>query len=215
MENILQAASNLLDANSTLLEEAETNSNSSTKIVKLLEKLADKIALTLHPSQRNHSVSTENIALLILPVTHNETFIEADTSGQNKTAIVRKTAHNQHTNLASIKIPVEAMEQAKGSYIFSYFFKKNKFFMTKAIPNLQYIGVSENTVVLSASIGNRSVSNLTNPVVISFKKNDEMTGEEKCKFWDFELSKFYTKTCILSFYFSYRDTMRIEGLFQK
>ena len=95
-----------------------------------------------------------------------------------------------------IKIPKETFGNSTET-MFSYYFKQSSLFLTeKQIRNLDNNGTQIDSFVdsniLSATVGFREVKNLTNPIILTFKKymNRDSFELHNCEFWKPDMSKF-------------------------
>ena len=92
--------------------------------------------------------------------------------------------------VASLVIPKNAFKQANSSFVYSFYHRTNKLFLTEQELK-KWTGKTYNknrpyvkSGILSASISN--LLHLTAPVSIWFKEHSSMFGNETCQFWDFK-----------------------------
>ena len=98
--------------------------------------------------------------------------------------------------LTVIKIPKETFIETPET-LYSFCFTEPSLFLTEE--QLQNINGNKTTIeqvvdsnVLSASILNRRVEKLSNPIVLTFKKSEQqnLDGTLDCQFWNASLRKF-------------------------
>ena len=101
--------------------------------------------------------------------------------------------------VASIFVPSSALGNTSNS-IYSFFYVKPNFFTTnetlfiKDSKQSQYkTGVAVSSI-LSASVMNQAIENLTNPISIKFKKinPNKLKGSFDCYFWSTRFGKFHS-----------------------
>ena len=232
LNNILTVVDRILE-NSTieLLGSAQIQQASSSRILQALEnfvKAVDSISANQTSSTFNlKNLTTElpNIAFSINRdlFTHDVIFVAVRKEGNASVSIITNNRLTEITSeiLAIIKIPKETFIE-KHETLYSFCFTKPSLFFTEE--QLQNINGNKTKTeqvvdsnVLSASILRRRVENLSNPIVLTFKKSEQQIadGTLDCQFWNPSLRKF-AKLCFfefqtkLYFYQKFKDQTKIQ-----
>lgn len=191
-----------------MIATSNIESSSSSGLLIALEALAENVNVILTNSTGNNINSTKsnfqqgtaNIAFSI----NRQRFIE-------DTYVVSRTIGNTvYVNFTSdvneaqitpevssiIKIPKETFMNFTET-VYSYYFKQSSLFLTEQeIQNYKnnrtHIDSFVDSNILSATVGFREVKNLTNPIILTFKKymNKYSSEMHSCQFWKPDMSKF-------------------------
>lgn len=188
---LIHVASKLLDTNRSIISQAQLNFQSSTKLIKNLEILSTTyLSKIWSANESNFNISTKNIAFIAVPVQEEDIYLTAVNTTSGVRIEPRSILSNEE--LASIKIPHEAV-QKENSFVTSFYYGKDNLFLNNV--QLKQLATGKdhqsnmvyNNVVFSASILNTSVENLTNHVLIQFKERQKTHQKTDCMFWDFYL----------------------------
>ena len=206
LNNILTVVDELLEKSATeLLGLAEIQQASSSKILQVLDNFVKEFDYI--PSNKTNStfdlkkLTTErpNVAFSInrdlFP--HDVFFVATRKEGH---VSVRITTDNRLARITSetltvIKIPRKTFIESPET-LYSFCFTEPSLFLTNK--QLRKINGDKTTIehvidsnVLSASIVGRKVENLSNLIVLTFKKSEEQAANETldCQFWNSSLRK--------------------------
>ena len=205
---MISSLDKLLEQPKKLIANSNIESNSSSGLLIALDTLAENInqILTNSADQVTENTtsafqqSSVNIAFNIDRKRFIEdVFLVSRTFGNkvfvNFTSDVKHAQITPET-LSIIKIPKETFGNSTET-MFSYYFKESSLFLTeKQIQNLNNNGVQIDSFVdsnvLSSTVGFREVKNLTNPIILTFKKymNKYSSEMHSCQFWKPDMSKF-------------------------
>ena len=205
---MISSLDKLLEQPEKLIANSNIESNSSSGLLIALDTLAESINQILANSADQVTENTTsvfqqgsvNIAFNIDRKRFVEdVFLVSRTFGNkvfvNFTSDVKHAQITPET-LSIIKIPKETFGNSTET-MFSYYFKESSLFLTeKQIQNLNNNGVQIDSFVdsnvLSSTVGFREVKNLTNPIILTFKKymNKYSSEMHSCQFWKPDMSKF-------------------------
>ena len=140
-----------------------------------------------------------NIAFAIIKdlFTRDVYFIARNKGGKAKVTITTNKTQSKITSgiEAVIKVPRQTF-LLKEETLYSYQFRMPSFFLTEAqLQNINGektdIDLLVNSEVLSATINLRRVQNLSDPIVLTFKKSIEQKPGETvdCQFWNASIRK--------------------------
>ena len=177
-----------MNTNDTILVESNEKSGTSTQILSQLDTLATNQQAT----ENALIIERPNIDFGIIKPSNQKPVViiakstATDSTDPNNNATVKFSISQtddqpDNTEDASIVLPTEVVKNA--SSIYSYLFKKPSLFLSRGG------NFSVQSVVLSASVGNVTIRNLTNPVKLGFQtRKPNVTGlVNTCKFYDFKL----------------------------
>lgn len=204
---MISSLDKLLEQPKKLIANSNIESNSSSGLLIALDTLAENINQILTNSADQVTENTTsafqqgsvNIAFNIDRKRFIEdVFLVSRTFGNkvfvNFTSDVKHAQITPET-LSIIKIPKETFGNSTET-MFSYYFKESSLFLTeKQIQNLNNNGVQIDSFVdsnvLSSTVGFREVKNLTNPIILTFKKSliADVAGTHSCYFWSPYVSK--------------------------
>lgn len=201
----------LLNCNLSAIVESDEISNTSTKLLTSLDSLATKIGFWLIDSNTpSYSLVKENLAFTVAKVNQSEDVhvVGLQTMNGSLGISITEGEHENENEVASfIVIPKEALIKTNGTFVHTFCFGKGYYFMKRQHMKPPSITSGQNSLrlqssVFSATIGNKTVSNLENHVKISFRKASNYIGNETCQYWDFNKGNF--KLCV--FPYSYLAT---------
>lgn len=191
--------------NAEILGSAQVQENSSSKLMKALENFVQKIDCVYKNINQKPFNLTDlskqmpNIAFNISRqlFTNEVFFIAREIEGNVSISISTNSNQPNITSetVAIIKIPREVFTNTSET-LYSYQFRKPSLFLTET--QLQQLNgqktKSDQTVdsnVLSATVLLKSIRNLTNPVVLTFRLSEKQreAGSADCQFWDPSLGK--------------------------
>ena len=205
---MISSLDKLLEQPKKLIANSNIESNSSSGLLIALDTLAESINQILANSADQVTENTTsvfqqgsvNIAFNIDRKRFVEdVFLVSRTFGNkvfvNFTSDIKLAQITPETS-SIIKIPKETFGNSTET-MFSYYFKESSLFLTeKQIQNLNNNGVQIDSFVdsnvLSSTVGFREVKNLTNPIILTFKKymNKYSSEVHNCQFWKPDMSKF-------------------------
>ena len=183
-----------------VLGSAQLKGSSSSKILEALENFIERIDSASKNSESELFNLTDlsrqlpNIAFSISreKFTNDVFFISKEKEGNLSVSITTDVNQSKVTSetVALIKIPREAFVNSSET-LYSYQFRNPSLFLTET--QLQQLNGSKtknnrtvDSNVLSATVLLRSIKNLTNPVVLTFRLSDKQNegGEIDCQFWN-------------------------------
>ena len=189
-----------------LLGSAEIQQASSARILRALDNFV-KAVDTISASQINKTFDLRNLTTELPNVAFSINrdlfirdvfFVAIRKEGNVSVSITtdRRLAEINSETLTIIKIPKETFIETPET-LYSFCFTEPSLFLTEE--QLQNINGNKTIIkqvvdsnVLSASILSRSVENLSNPIVLTFKKSEQQIadGTLDCQFWNPLLRKF-------------------------
>ena len=191
--------------NAEILGSAQVQENSSSKLLEALENFVKKIdSVYKNINQKPFNLTDlskqmPNVAFNISRqlFTDDVFFIAREIEGNVSVSI---STNSNQTNITSetvaiIKIPGEVLTNTSET-LYSYQFRKPSLFLTET--QLQQLNghktKSDQTVdsnVLSATVLLKSIRNLTNSVVLTFRLSEKQreAGSVDCQFWNPSLGK--------------------------
>ena len=186
---MLSTVDGIMNTDDNILLQSNEQSNTSTNILTQLDTLA-----TNQPATENAQIiQRPNIGFgIIKPSNSKPIVIKANTKpadGGNtgnssvEFSMSQTDEKPDETEDASIVLSSEVVGKASSKPIYSFLFNKPSLFLSRN-GNL-----SVQSVVLSASVGDVTIANLTDPVKLGFQtRKPNVTGlVNTCKFYDFKL----------------------------
>lgn len=201
----LFAVNDIMKANEKVLAKAQISMNTSTKIVKSVEKISISIAESLNETHSSFTFTDSNLAMSVSLVNQNHSSTSVVTYNE---LIQRETTlgiyqDNREVDFATDKsmngmlvLPGAAVTSNKSIVLRSVTYRKGVFFLNQhQLDNITSGGrVVEHAVgsnVLSVSIGEEEKSTeLEEPVTISFRNDSQSIGTGVIMFWDFEIGNY-------------------------
>nr|XP_047126746.1 adhesion G-protein coupled receptor G2 isoform X2 [Hydra vulgaris] len=184
-KDVLQTIDNLLDSKVTCIAESQIKTSSSTRIIKVLTEFA-----LIFSKQLSNSISIckVNIGFHIEKVKKGNIKISAQQLPDNSVKIgFNNDADFIKKTYVFMTLPSDVFHD-ENEVIYSYFFRYD-FFLLDENNLIQLAKKSRlnhrilQSTILSASVVNRNVSNLNNPIIIKFKKTNIGLGTSSCKYW--------------------------------
>ena len=187
-DNVLEVIDDLLNINEDLLIEANQDFNTSSKILSQLETLAQNQQLLSFGDSK--VIEKSKLALAVIkPIPVKPVRFYAPRSESSNTHLTVNQDDSAATNRihdASIYLPIEVISKVASDSIYSYVFRSDKLFLNGKIDANSVNASIVQSFILSASVGDQRISDLTEPVEMIFTKiiTQNVTGETKCMFWD-------------------------------
>ena len=207
LHNILTVVDQLLEKSTTeLLGSAEIQQSSSSRILQALDNFV-KAVVSIFANQTNSTFDLKNLTTELPNIAFSINrdlfirdvfFVVILKEGNVSVSITtdNRLAEITSETLTVIKIPKETFIETPET-LYSFCFTEPSLFLTEE--QLQNINGKKTTIeqvvdsnVLSASILNRRVEKLSNPIVLTFKKSEQqnLDGTLDCQFWNASLRKF-------------------------
>ena len=194
LHNILTVVDQLLEKSTTeLLGSAEIQQSSSSRILQALDNFV-KAVVSISASQTNSTFDLKNLTTELPNIAFSINrdlfirdvfFVVILKEGNVSVSITtdNRLAEITSETLTVIKIPKETFIETPET-LYSFCFTEPSLFLTEE--QLQNINGNKTTIeqvvdsnVLSASILNRQVENLSNPIVLTFKKSEQQNLDGK------------------------------------
>ncbi|XP_057312510.1 uncharacterized protein LOC130654023 isoform X2 [Hydractinia symbiolongicarpus] len=191
--DIVKTVSNVLDANVAIVAKAQLNTKSSTSILNDLDELARKLGKLLKRGGKLASINADqpNVALNVRYLERGNITIYSQQINENVRIFITSNTSIPTNIWSSLRIP-DVTFPAMKEVLFSYFFRQNSLFLTeeeilKSIYNQSNLTRLIQSTILAGTLGDKHITNLTNPILLKFDKtyyvNEE--GKSSCEFWDF------------------------------
>ena len=185
----MKTISKIIESDQRIVTQAQRTSKTSTKILKYLDVLAKRLGKIAEAT--NQTISIEivelNVALAVKnshPV--NLSVVGAQTENGDLSLSFQSIAND--TVFASAKIPAEAFKN-KSQIVYSFLFRNDNLFQTEkqltALDTDAPLISQVSSKVLAVSVGSRKIENLTSPVMLTFKKSENIpsNADNICTFW--------------------------------
>ena len=174
-ENILEVADKYLVTDHELLLKTNKKNNTSSKFLRSLDTFAVYISRQL--TKKEKVFRKQNMALAVQNKSNSFTFIAKDESSLLDIQIADGEATDQ-IFLSRFFVPQSLLKRAESTQVYSYIYRSGVLF-------------SQNepiqSIIMAVSVPERKISNLQDPVVISFRdQNADKTKNNKistCQFW--------------------------------
>ena len=194
--NILNVADRFLLTDQGVLEKSSEDNDTSETFLRNL----DVLAVYLTNQSTNQTVfRRQNIALAIRNKSNNFTFIANDKEDRLNIQSFDGEITNQ-SSLAEVFVPQSLLIKAGSTQMYSFVFRSGVLFSDPRKNE------TVQSIVMSASVPERKISNLSDPVVITFKdQNANKNIKNKistCQFWVPEEKGIYIVSDIIFLYFS-------------
>ena len=177
-ENILNAVDGVLGANSSVVIQSNVKDGSSSTVLRSLDTLA--VFMTFQPQRTRRSFSLPNVALVIENKTNSFTFLARD-QNQSLEVVTREGKLTNQIALATLFVPGSLLARANGVQVYSYVYRSGLLFLQ------DFDSQALQSVVIAASVPNRKIANLADPVVITLEKENNTAVNESeistCQFW--------------------------------
>ena len=194
LNNILTVADQLLENSTTeLIGSAEIQQSASSRILQALDNLVKKV-IFISANQTNSTFALKNLTTELPNIAFSvnrdlfirDMFFAAIRKEGNISVSIttdNRLAEITSETLTVIKIPMETFSE-NSETLYSFCLTEPSLFLTEE--QLQNINGKKTTIeqvvdsnVLSASILNRQVENLSNPIVLTFKKSEQQNLDGK------------------------------------
>ena len=167
--------------------------NTSSKFLRSLDTIA--VHITRHSRRKKKIFRKQNMALAIQNESNSFTFIAKDNSSLLDTQTADGEAINQ-MSLGRFFVPKSLLTNADSTQMYSYIYRSGLLF-------------SQNepiqSIIMAASVPERNISQLQDPVVISFQdQNKDKTKNIKistCQFWMPEKNGIFFSSRYFFFFF--------------
>ena len=168
-------ADKYLVADQELLVKTNEKNNTLSKFLRNLDTIA--VYITRQSTKKEKVFRKQNMALAVQNKSNSFTFIAKDESSLLDIQTVDGEATNQ-TSLGRFFVPQSLLKKARSTQVYSYMYRSGVLF-SQSEP-IQ-------SIIMAVSVPERNVSNLQDPVVISFQdQNINKTKNNKistCQFW--------------------------------
>lgn len=206
---MVHLTSSVLGVNGSLIAKAQLKYNSSMKVVESFNKMAYKIGCQLEIDNEPHyTIEHKNVAFSVAqPMNGSVMYVLAGKrDGDNSYAVVSDYLdYNDVTLQSAMRISSSVIQRAEKNYITSINYQNNLFFLKddelmklaeQGVEEMTRQNISENGLVVqsnifSVSVGNDSITGLSDPVSIMFRNNSIVSDEYTCRFWDFSLGMIF------------------------
>ena len=194
LNNILTVADQLLENSTTeLIGSAEIQQSASSRSLQALDNLVKKV-IFISANQTNSTFALKNLTTELPNIAFSvnrdlfirDMFFAAIRKEGNISVSIttdNRLAEITSETLTVIKIPMETFSE-NSETLYSFCLTEPSLFLTEE--QLQNINGKKTTIeqvvdsnVLSASILNRQVENLSNPIVLTFKKSEQQNLDGK------------------------------------
>ncbi|XP_047126733.1 uncharacterized protein LOC100198789 isoform X1 [Hydra vulgaris] len=217
--DVLKTIDVVLESNGTYIAESQIKTSSSTSILNTLTEFA-----LIYSKQLSNpiSIGKRNIGFYIGKVKKSYLIISAHQLPNNSVEIsFNSIADFSNKTYAVMKLPSDVFSN-ENEVVYSYFFRYDSFLLNEdnllklAEKNTSNKSFLQSTI-LSATVANKNVSNLSNPIILTFKKmHHQDLGTSSCNYWDknFETEfqnvygKWLTNGC-----YEYRDGVNTDDYF--
>ena len=174
----MDVASKFLGANKELLTKSNEKSNTSSTFLRSLDTIA--IYVTRQSTRQRKVFKKENIALAIENNSKSFTFIAKQ---ENNLLDIQSVDHEveSQTSLAQLFVRQSLLARVNSTLVYSYVYRSALLF-SQSLRNERI-----HSIIMAASVPEKKLSNLHDPVVISFQEiNSNESRDNKfrtCQFW--------------------------------
>lgn len=192
-----------------IIAESERMTQSSSSILKSLEKFTKRLGEYVRETKTPISISKENVALSVSYLEPSyveivaEQVLNTDQQQQQETLKINMTITTKTTTiddqnirrppvLSASKIPPEAFNKTS-KVVQSFFFRYDTLFQGGSAASEASTPPMVESNVLDVKIGNEKIENLTQPIKLMFRKvktfdvNETVAPRSLCTFWDFNV----------------------------
>ena len=177
-ENILDVTDKLLETSQQVVIKSNDKYNTSSTFLRILDAVALYIASNSTGQQK--VFRKQNIALAIQNKSKSFTLVAKDESNLLDIQSVDGEVLNQ-TSAAKLFIPQSLLKKADRSQVYSYVYRSGLLFSQPFGNNTLH------SIIISASVPGRKISNLVDPVVITFQNKNQFKPRKNqistCQFW--------------------------------
>ena len=192
-DNILDVADKFLLTDQEVLENSNEENDTSSTFLRNLDKLA--VYLTSVSTVMLKVFRKQNIALAIQNKSSSFTFIAQNKNNLLDIQSVDGEIANQLT-LVKLFVPQSLLIKARSTQVYSFAFRSGRLFSESLEKK------TAQSIVMSASVPERKIYNLSDPVVVTFQdQNANKTISNKistCQFWIPEKNGIYAVSDFVS-----------------
>ena len=174
----MDVASKLLGANEELLTKSNEKSNTPSTLLRSLDAIA--VYVTRQSTRQRKVFKKQNIALAVQNNSNSFTFIAKEENNLLDIKSVDQEVQSQ-ASLAQLFVPQSLLARVNNTLVYSYIYRSALLF-SQSLRN-----ETIQSVIMAASVPEKVISNLHDPVVITFQdKNSNESRENKlstCHFW--------------------------------
>ena len=174
----MDVASKLLDANDELLTKSNEKSNTSSTFLRSLDIIA--VYVTRQSTRQRKVFRKQNIALAIQNNSNSFTFVATEESNLLDIQSVEHEVESQ-ASLAQLFVPQSLLKRANSTLVYSFIYRSALLF------SQPFGRKTIQSIIMAASVPEKKISNLHDPVVITFQDNNiNDTRKNKfstCQFW--------------------------------
>ncbi|XP_065674214.1 adhesion G protein-coupled receptor L4 isoform X5 [Hydra vulgaris] len=195
--NVLGLVNVVLDLDQTLILKAQNEHNSSKKFLETI----DIMAQTFTKSDLFQNFSSTNIGMSNKhsEASHTNICIVAFESSNQKMVVIigNDSLLNEGNNDAVILIPKAAIPQYSLMYAFIY---RNPYFFLNtngsvSLSDSRSVEALISSAVVSVSIIDQTIIDLSEPISITFKKPKNQNGNFSCYFWNSSINAWSNNGC--------------------
>nr|XP_047127404.1 adhesion G protein-coupled receptor L4 isoform X4 [Hydra vulgaris] len=193
--NVLGLVNIVLDLDQALILKAQNEHNSSNKFLETI----DIMAQTYSKNYLFQTFVSTNIGMSNNKAPHTDIYIVAfENSNKDMVVFIDNNFFlNEGNNDAVIMIPKAAISQHSLMYAFiyrnPYFFLNTNGFVS--LSDSRSVGALISSAVVSVSILNQTINNLSEPISITFKKPRNQKGNFNCYFWNSSINAWSNNGC--------------------
>ena len=177
-ENILDVTDKLLETSQQVVIKSDDKYNTSSTFLRILDAVGQYIAS--HSTGQQKVFRKQNIALAIQNKSKSFTLVAKDESNLLDIQSVDGDVVNQ-TSVAKLFIPQSLLKKANRTQVYSYVYRSGLLF------SQPFENKTLQSIIISASIPERKISNLVDPVVITFQNKNQFKQRNNrvstCQFW--------------------------------
>ena len=206
VSDTVAAVNNIMKVNERVLAKAQISKNTSTKIVRSLERMSQSVAKDLNETNTSFEIADTNIAMtvfLVKPTQRRQHVSVVAYRGNENGSETRVGIYNDYHDSIDNNTAINGLITLPTDMIFagnrtpvvsSISYSSDVFFLTgKQLEEItsgdgktQKVKKAVGSSVLSASIGDEEFTSLTTPVTISFRNPPQSLGTGIIKFWEFQ-----------------------------
>ena len=174
----MEVADKFLDTEETILEKSNEDKNTSSTFLRNLDQLA--VYLTSQSTKSQKTFKKKNIALASQNISNSFTFVAKDKNNFLDIESFDGERTNQ-ISLAKLFVPQSLLIKAKTTQVYSFVYRSALLFSQPSYND------KEQSIVMAASVPERKITNLQEPVVITFQDQNANKTRRKsvstCHFW--------------------------------
>jgi len=185
----MDVSSLILEVPSSIIASADNKSHASRDLREGLETIASR-ATSLLPMRKELKISKKNIGFVAAKIERGDIVISSIFTSENMMSSSVTKAKNSSSVLvpgvlASMTLPESTFNDKEVS-LFSFSYRSNALFVKDG-------KVTTGSAIISATVGNKKLENLVNPINITFKVSETVAEDDNpnCTFWDEENGNYY------------------------